>query len=96
MNSSFYRLTIVFPDESIVPFLHGTVYQLRLELKQISKESIRQYVLEGKDPQGKTGQQIHNPFEWISDSYEANPMKLRTALRRGETVSVEKLNNKVR
>ena len=34
MNSSFYRLTIVFPDESIVPFLHGTVYQLRPEIRQ--------------------------------------------------------------
>jgi hypothetical protein len=34
MNSSFYRLAIVFPDEFIVPFLPAEVYQLRLEIRQ--------------------------------------------------------------
>ena len=34
MNSSFYRSAIVFPDESIVPFLSVKVYQLRLEIRQ--------------------------------------------------------------
>lgn len=103
LRNAFYCMLVAYFDkfgeakyEEFFGIAFQYVYQLRLELKQISKESIRQYVLEGKDPQGKTGQQIRNPFEWISDSYEAYPMKLRTALRRGDSVSVDKLNNKVR
>lgn len=73
------------------------VYQVRLELGQIRRESIRDYVLQGRVPGDK---QLYanrkNPFEWIADSYEANPSELRTKLRQGVMFSLEDLNTNVR
>lgn len=103
LRNAFYCMLVAYFDKfgetqypEFFKIAYQYVYQLRLELKQISKESIRQYVLEGRDPQGKAGQQIRNPFEWISDSYKAYPMELRTALRRGNPVSADVLNTNVR
>lgn len=90
-----------FGDDSYREFfkvVYQYVYQLRFELSQIRKESIRNRILQGKiyndDKAGSANRK--NPFEWIAESYQAYPTELRTLLRQGNSFTIDDLNSNVR
>lgn len=82
--------------EEFFKIVYQYVFQLRLELVHIKKESIRDFVLQGYVPgdRSRWGNEV-NPFEWVAESYRSYPSELRTKLRLGEPFTVDNLNSKV-
>ena len=104
LRNALYCLLVAYYDKFgdigyIVFFnvAYQYVFQLRLELGQIKRESIRDYILKGRVPGDKFSKcNRQNPFEWIVESYKAYPSELRTILRQGAPFTIEELNSNVR
>lgn len=103
LRNVLYCLLVAYYDkfgdegyEDYFKIMYQYVFQIRKELSQIRKESIRDYVLKGLDTKDKRWGNQKNPFDWISDSYQAYPSELRTLLRLAETISIDELNSNVK
>ena len=98
LRNAFYCLLVAYYDkfgkdgyETFFKIAYQYVFQVRLENRQISKESIRKEIL-----QGNTIGTFKNPFEWIAETYQAVPTELRALLSLRRSFTVDDLNQNVR
>ena len=101
LRNALYCLLVAYYDKfgdagynDFFKIAYQYVFQLRLELSQISKPSIRLYLL-ATNVDGRWDNDM-NPFEWIAESYHPYPSELRTLLHLGAPFTVDQLNSNVR
>lgn len=101
LRNALYCLLVAYYDKygdlgynDFFKIAYQYVYQLRIELAQISQPSIRLHIL-ASHGRGRWGNDM-NPFEWIGESYHAYPSELRTLLHMSAPFTVDQLNSNVR
>ncbi len=104
LRNVLYCLLVAYYDkfgetfyEEFFSIIYQYVFQLRFDLSQIRRESIRDYVLKGLKVGDKTQHANRmNPFEWIAESYQAFPSELRSLLHQSNSFTVNELNSSVK